>query len=152
VLFLANLTHFVKEEYKIVGAWRQLWTFPHLTKIFVGKQRWIRISSLMGERKHTGFWPKYLPFLLPWLLMFPFDHNKLTLEKSRTSAHEYKPHTYFFKHHCYKHRQPDIWPKNEHHPSTSPSLTSISTYNFSTQWFVFFQVTFQAVNYFIFFR
>ena len=47
---------------------------------------------------------------------------------------------FFYKHHHYKHHQPIIWPKNKHHPSTSPSLTSIFTYNFSTQWFVFFQL------------
>ena len=47
-------------------------------------------------------------------------------------------HAFFYKHHRYKHRQSEIWPKNKHHPSTSPSLTSISTYNFSTQWFVLF--------------
>ena len=35
-------------------------------------------------------------------------------------------HAFFYKHHLYKHRQPEIWPKNKHHPSTSPSLTSMS--------------------------
>ena len=48
---------------------------------------------------------------------------------------------FFYKHHRYKHRQPEIWPKNKHHPCTSPNPSSISTYNFSTQWFIFFQVT-----------
>ena len=32
----------------------------------------------------------------------------------------------------YKHLQPKIWPKIMHHPSTTPILTFISTFYFST--------------------
>ena len=41
-------------------------------------------------------------------------------------------HTRFFlyKHHHYKHRQPQIWPKIKHHLSTSLSLTSLQHTNF----------------------
>ena len=28
-------------------------------------------------------------------------------------------YTLFYKHHRYKHRQPEIWPKNKHYPGTS---------------------------------
>ena len=42
-------------------------------------------------------------------------------------------HAFFHKHHRYKHRQPESLTKNKHQPNTSPSLTSISTYNFSKQ-------------------
>ena len=41
-----------------------------------------------------------------------------------------RKHAFFYKHLCYKHRQPEIWPKNKHHPSTTPSLTSITAYKF----------------------
>ena len=37
---------------------------------------------------------------------------------------------FLYKHHHYKHRQPQIWPKIKHHLSTSLSLTSLQHTNF----------------------
>ena len=56
---------------------------------------------------------------------------------------------FFYKHHLYKHREPENWPKVKHHLSTSPSLKSeqcnaflqrikSSSYNFSQVHFMFF--------------
>ena len=39
-------------------------------------------------------------------------------------------HAVFYKHSLYMHRQPEIWPKIKHHPSTSPSLTLLTHTNF----------------------
>ena len=44
----------------------------------------------------------------------------------------YKAYTrFFYKHHLYKHREPQIWQKVKHHLSTTLSLTSLLNTNFS---------------------
>ena len=44
--------------------------------------------------------------------------------------------SFFYKHHPYKHREPEIWPKIKHHLSTTLSLTFTFKYNFSIRLFV----------------
>ena len=39
-------------------------------------------------------------------------------------------HAFFYKHHLYKHRQPQICPKVKHHPSTNLSLKTFARINF----------------------
>ena len=42
-------------------------------------------------------------------------------------------HALFHKHHLYKHREPQIWPKTKHHLRTSLSLTSLQHTNLFKQ-------------------
>ena len=49
-------------------------------------------------------------------------------------------HAFFYKHHRYKHRQPEIWPKNKHHPSTSPTSLQLPHTNFAVQLLMIFQI------------
>ena len=114
------------------------------------------IGIVISKFWHCAPFPLWLSYLLQlWQLCRPpstksASNNKLILKGrkifsegnfvfSHMTARFYT--LFFYKHHLYKHRQPEIWPKNKHHPSTSPSLTSISTNDCLTHWFVSFLVT-----------
>ena len=45
--------------------------------------------------------------------------------------------TLFYKHHFYKHRQPEICPNPKHQPSTNPRLTLLEHINFCVLYFLF---------------
>ena len=78
--------------------------------------------------KINPFWPS--KFLKSFLTSYSLA-DSVAFERSVISfCHCCFCTRFFYKHHLYKHRQPEIWPKIKHHPSTSPSLTFLEPINF----------------------
>ena len=100
-------------------------------------RRWTNILNLFSLAWYNKSLVKMSHLWICHLSFVKRNNYNITLPNSwpvlevRTQYRSVARFTLFlYKHHFYTHRQPDIWPKPKHHPSTILSITLLTHTNF----------------------